>query len=247
MSEHSALVRSCPHFITGTYTCHATFLPDKDYAMVLDNVVKACCDILLVYKGKILLGKRNVFPQKSWWYGCGGRMMPGDTPLGSVRKLLNRELGISISEGSEGRIAVVGAYSYVWRLRQQEPVDHGTADISVVHSVTITEEEEKGMKIDRGEYDCCEWCDPAAVVDNDSYHPALRRSVADYLRLQMEESLFATIKAGGTDEQVAKVARNLAEYSIKISRSDRDGVQVKDTLEIAEEKEKTNKKQKTNA
>jgi ADP-ribose pyrophosphatase YjhB (NUDIX family) len=76
----AAARKSIPHFVTGAFTSHATFLPDETYATVLDNVVKGCTDILLVHDGKVLVGKRGVFPQKSWWFGCGGRLKPGETP-----------------------------------------------------------------------------------------------------------------------------------------------------------------------
>ena len=68
--------------------------------IVLDNIVKACNDILPVHRGKILLGKRNVYPQKSWWFGCGGKMLPGETRVEATRRLLKRELAIVLPEGA---------------------------------------------------------------------------------------------------------------------------------------------------
>lgn len=234
--DNATLNSNCAHFITGKYTCNATFLPAKDYAMVLDNVVKGCCDILLMHNGKVLIGKRNVFPQKSWWFGCGGRMKPGDSPIESVVKLLKRELGIVIDESSTDRIMKVGAYSFVWRLRQQEPMDHGTADISVVHSITITDEEKSAMKIDRNEYDECEWCDPESIANEEMYHPALRRSVSDLLCLQKKQRLFTLVQNGVNDEEIARVCKEYVNYCTKISKRDRESIYVADTLEIEDAK-----------
>eukprot|EP01112_Ceratiomyxa_fruticulosa_P007445 TRINITY_DN1933_c0_g1_i1.p1 TRINITY_DN1933_c0_g1~~TRINITY_DN1933_c0_g1_i1.p1 ORF type:complete len:100 (-),score=10.18 TRINITY_DN1933_c0_g1_i1:56-355(-) len=36
------------HFITGTPQAHSIFLPDAEYSLALDCLVKACTDILLI-------------------------------------------------------------------------------------------------------------------------------------------------------------------------------------------------------
>jgi hypothetical protein len=52
------------HVVTGDFTSHRKFLSDEVYAEALDNFVKGCTDMLLTdSKGRILLGKRLVFPQ----------------------------------------------------------------------------------------------------------------------------------------------------------------------------------------
>jgi len=87
------------HFETGSYQKQSVFLPDEEYGRALDTLVKACTDILLTNdKGEILLGKRVVQPQPDWWYPCGGRMKPGETPYTSAARLLKRELKISVAE-----------------------------------------------------------------------------------------------------------------------------------------------------
>ncbi len=62
---------------TNTHT-RRTFVKDEEYALMLDNITKACADFLLVNKctGEVLIGKRNVQPQPDWWF-CGGRVFPG--------------------------------------------------------------------------------------------------------------------------------------------------------------------------
>ena len=52
------------HFVTGSYAPVVSFLDDEAYARCLDTLVKACCDMLITHKGKVFLGKRQVFPQK---------------------------------------------------------------------------------------------------------------------------------------------------------------------------------------
>ena len=51
---------------------------------------------MILFAFKIGLGKRCVFPQKDWWFGCGGRMMPGESLADSVSRLLKRECKLNI-------------------------------------------------------------------------------------------------------------------------------------------------------
>merc|ERR1719159_1501656 len=86
-----------PHHDTGGFVSHRKFLDDATYGDALDCLVKACTDMLLVHPDgeRVLLGKRSVQPQPDWWF-VGGRMMPGETPAQSCRRLLKRELGLEI-------------------------------------------------------------------------------------------------------------------------------------------------------
>lgn len=111
-----------PHFVTGTFTSHSSFLPDDTYALLLDNVVKATNDVLIVHDGKMFLGKRKVYPQKSWWFGCGGRMLPGETTIDATSRLLSRELKLTLDKNLlSSRLQTVGHYSLLWEMREQSP------------------------------------------------------------------------------------------------------------------------------
>ena len=70
------------HFITGDFEKRTVFLPDKEYGLALDALVKGCADVLITSGAgpslRILLGKRRVEPQPDWWF-VGGRTRPGDT------------------------------------------------------------------------------------------------------------------------------------------------------------------------
>ena len=49
-----------PQFVTGDFQPQRVFLPDREYGLALDALVKACSDILIVSADgkKVLLGKR---------------------------------------------------------------------------------------------------------------------------------------------------------------------------------------------
>ena len=97
----------------------------------------------------VLLGQRKVEPQPDWWF-IGGRARPGDTTREAASRNVKRELGLELPPE---RFSVVGTYSMVWRMRQQDPATNGTADISTVHALQLTAEEEaRGVTLDAKEY-----------------------------------------------------------------------------------------------
>jgi len=82
----------------------------------------------------------------------------------------------------------------VWAKRQQEPSDHGTADISIVSTLNLKKEEIIGIKFDDKEYDEIKWVQPDDIVAPSSgYHSALKRAVKDLLALRTMKRLYQTI------------------------------------------------------
>jgi len=194
-----------PHFETGKFTSHFIFLPDEEYSRALDCLVKCCTDILLTDQtGRIFLGKRKVHPQPDWWF-VGGRMRPGETPASSAVRNVRRELGITLSTD---RLKSVGHYSFLWEMRNQPPMDHGTADISIVHTAVLTPEEAAIVKLDTAEYSSSQWILPEDLLAGD-YHPALKQATRDLLSLQCWEHLHAAIKSNVDDGQISQLAKNL--------------------------------------
>ena len=67
------------YFEKGNFETHSNRMDDKDYAGVLDNIVIAAIDCIIINdKSDILLGKRTREPLPSWWI-IGGRMKPGES------------------------------------------------------------------------------------------------------------------------------------------------------------------------
>ena len=180
-------MQRCPQFITGDFEPHHKFLPDDEYGRALDAMVKAVSDVLVVDEAgeRVYLGQRCVEPQPDWWY-IGGRVKPGDTPQGGAARNVKRELGLDLPAA---RFAVLANYSFVWRMRQQPPMAHGTADVSTVHLLTLTRAEETRVMLDPKEYSDARWFATRDVLEGD-FHPALKQAVRDlaarvaFLRLQ---------------------------------------------------------------
>jgi ADP-ribose pyrophosphatase YjhB (NUDIX family) len=97
-------------------------LPDDIYTQVLDLIVIACADILVMCSGKYMLCKRNIYPQKDWWV-IGGRMRPGESPREAACRNFERETGLEIIIE---RFKFLGVYSTTFAMRQLPPQENGT-------------------------------------------------------------------------------------------------------------------------
>ena len=124
-------------------------------------------------------------------------MVPGETPLESAVRLLKRELDLVFEPRRAidgGRFHGVGAYSFAWEFRQQQPQNNGLADVSLVLEVNLTSEERAAIRLDYTtdpEYSAHLWVAPQVVRDDTTKHPALRRAVADLISNRAWRKLIA--------------------------------------------------------
>ena len=182
-----------------------SFLPDDQYGIALDNLVKGCTDILLLNPPgtHIFTGRRCVQPQPDWWF-MGGRIFPGETPIQSCQRLLRRELGLDIA--SE-RFVTVCAQAFAFGMREQEPKDHGTTDTQFCYMVRLVSEEEvQKVVLDENEYSESEWKLPSEIIEG-NYHPALKYAVGNMLAGNVLVEMEKRVEEGGGDEEVAALAR----------------------------------------
>mmetsp|Transcript_14418 Transcript_14418/g.18249 ORF Transcript_14418/g.18249 Transcript_14418/m.18249 type:complete len:239 (-) Transcript_14418:232-948(-) len=196
-----------PYHETGTFKSHRTFLPDDEYGIALDNLVKGCTDILLLDPAgtHIFTGRRCVQPQPDWWF-MGGRIFPGETPIQSCQRLLRRELGLDISNE---RFIAVCAQAFAFGMREQAPKDHGTTDTQFCYKVQLLNEEEvEKVVLDENEYSESEWKLPSEIIEG-NYHPALKFAVGNMLAGNVLEEMERKVEeeGGGSDEEIAALAR----------------------------------------
>lgn len=198
-----------PHFETGPFECHAKHLPDREYADALDSLVKGCSDVLVTKHGggAVLLGKRKVHPQPDYWF-FGGRMFPGSTPKACAVKLLRRELGIHVSED---RLHSICCSSLAWAMREQAPKHHGTADVQLVLTIDLMDDEVTALNLDPGEYVASQWV-PTVDVLAGCYHPALKHAVGALMSRHVYcdmERLAALSPSDDVDKALAAKGREL--------------------------------------
>lgn len=168
--------------------------------------MKAVSDVIVTSEdcSKVFLGQRKVEPQPDWWY-IGGRVRPGETPQQGAAKNVRRELKLDLPVE---RFEVVANYSFVWRMRAQAPPEHGTADLSTVHHLRLSDAEAASAVLDDKEYSDARWFPVEEVLEGE-FHPALKQAIRDLRAKQAYRRLAEAVERGGDDGAVAACAREL--------------------------------------
>lgn len=165
-------------YIEGGYTGHESFIPTDVYGKVLDSIVVACVDILVIGSdGNVILGKRARHPYPDWWL-FGGRMRTGEALERSAQRLIQDELGIFVE--SE-RFMYLTTFSTAWKQRAHPPVDNGTHTLSVVYCLKLEQNEEDVLAAN-DEYERIDSFQYKDIIANNNniYHPALVQTVISY-------------------------------------------------------------------
>lgn len=124
-------------------------------------------------------------------------MKPGESVFDAARRLLLRELKLDLSVAAlQSRLQTVGSYSFLWGKREQLPQTNGTADISTVVTIDLSDAEVAALQAHEfGE--ASQWVEPAEVLDvARGYHAALQRSMSDYIKLRRFQQLDALLLGG---------------------------------------------------
>jgi len=164
------------HFVTGDFRPRATHLDDTKYGRMLDNLVIACVDSLLLCQGKILLGQRVREPQADWWI-IGGRMRPGESFEETAARKCREELRLNIAPS---RFHYLTTTSLVFAKRAQPPQHHGCHTISVTMWANITPRQAARIH-PNDEYRAVRWQPLRQVMGDRKLHPALRQRARDVL------------------------------------------------------------------
>jgi ADP-ribose pyrophosphatase YjhB (NUDIX family) len=157
-------------YIEPGYTPEPIHVADEVYTQILDAIVVACVDIVLVNDGKVLLGKRAWHPQADWWV-IGGRIRPGEELEVAAARHAKRDLGLELALN---RFSYLTTFSTAWRLRRHEPADHGTHTVSIVMTIELNAEEAKSIKLNE-EYTEQQWLAPEAILANPDFHRVLHQ------------------------------------------------------------------------
>ena len=187
--------------------------------------MKGCSDILLCSsdRSKVLLGKRKVEPQPDWWF-IGGRTRPGETTTAAAKRNVLRELGMDFDEN---RFQVLANYNMVWSYRAQDPITNGTADISTIHIIYLSEEEEKAdiPSLDVNEYHESKWWE-IEEIQGERFHPCLINAVKALKSKRAFEALEMEVdKLYISDKDVVKRAVDFVN-AMRDSKPDNPSVKV---------------------
>jgi len=71
-----------------------SFIPEKLYKKITENIPICCVDILVTNKNRFLLVQRKIDPLKNKWWFPGGRLLFNESLRAGVKRKLKEELGI---------------------------------------------------------------------------------------------------------------------------------------------------------
>ncbi|EIE25732.1 DUF212-domain-containing protein [Coccomyxa subellipsoidea C-169] len=156
----------------------------------------------------------------------------GETPAEAAARNVLRELKIEIAPN---RFKYLCHASLLWQFRHQEPKGNGTADVALAFTAELSPEERQAISFDTTEYEDAKWVDPASIIQDASFHTALRRSMQHIVIRKRTEELHAAVEAAASDEEIAQLARVAnqasipsieypAETYLRLSKISKDGI-----------------------
>ena len=165
------------HFREGNFSSHLGHLSASDYGVLLDNVVVACVDLVVMAGGDIFIGQRRNEPAIHQWWTPGRKMSPGESREMAAQEIMKRELGLWISDVFRFNYLDF-APDFVWSTRAQEPVVHG-CHMQTSYYLIVLEESERGKISVASDFLDSQWVSVEKVIDGTldiDLHDAVRQA-----------------------------------------------------------------------
>jgi colanic acid biosynthesis protein WcaH len=85
------------------------WIEEPQYSKIKQLMPLPCVDLLIIFKGRLLLMKRKNNPGKGLWFTPGGRIYRHESLESAVRRVLKEETGLDAHS-----IYQIGAMSHYW-------------------------------------------------------------------------------------------------------------------------------------
>jgi colanic acid biosynthesis protein WcaH len=144
------------------------FIPEAEFATVLDRVPQVCVEVVLERDGQVLLARRTRAPAKGEWFWPGSRLYKGEELADAARRVARDELGVDVT--IEARL---GVHEHFWDSSSVDGVD-SRHTVNVVYRVRQTDPGEP-IELDE-QHDDYRFVDPAA--DAAAFHEYVRQYLA---------------------------------------------------------------------
>jgi colanic acid biosynthesis protein WcaH len=123
------------------------WVPEALYKKILAHVPLPCTDIVIMSRGKFLLGKRKNKPAQGTWWFVGGRVNKGERMEAAVRRHIKTETGVSKVKIKKQ----LGARETIFKNSAQGPASHTInviflAEIPYVPAVIPADSENSEMR-----------------------------------------------------------------------------------------------------
>ncbi|MGP9765417.1 GDP-mannose mannosyl hydrolase [Halomonas sp. AOP13-D3-9] len=146
-------------------------LPAKDFFQVIEHAPLVSIDLIVVYKGKVLLGKRTNRPAQGYWFVPGGRVRKNETLDGAFVRLAMEELGIQYSRHQASSL---GVYEHFY----SDSVFGVAPSTHYVALAFTLERPPRSVSLTPDQHSNVLWWDINEALSSSSVHPYTQ----DYLR-----------------------------------------------------------------
>ena len=128
-------------------------LSDEEFSRAMESFTIVGTDVLFINRERrsVYLAKRKALPLLGYWM-IGGRMLAGEDPRTSMRRVAKRETGLELVAD---RFSFVKLNRYLWKTRAQDPHEKGSDNLCYTFIAELTPEEIAlaAANLDRQEYD----------------------------------------------------------------------------------------------
>ena len=119
---------------------HDEFIPEDEFATVLDRVPQVCVEVVLegegAQAGQVLLARRTNEPVEGVWFWPGSRLYKGEELTAAARRVAREELGVDVNVEER-----VGVYGHFWDTSSVDGVD-SRHTVNIVFRVRQTDPEQ---------------------------------------------------------------------------------------------------------
>jgi colanic acid biosynthesis protein WcaH len=108
---------------------HDEFIPEDEFATIIDAVPQVCVEVLLEGEDGILVARRTNDPASGEWFWPGGRIYKGERLTDAARRVAREELGVDVDV-----VDRFGVYSHFWDASSVDGAD-SRHTVNVVYRV----------------------------------------------------------------------------------------------------------------
>lgn len=155
-------------------------LEKEKYREIIKNTQLISVDLLFFNKeGKLLVGKRNNNPAKSFWFTLGGRVYKHEELSNAIERIANTEL-IPFNKGAvRSQPMLHGVYKHTYENNFEDNEEYSTEYINFAYCLNIHEYynadtchklEELDVEVADDQHACFNWVSLGEVETNSSIH-----------------------------------------------------------------------------
>ncbi len=144
------------------------------FKAVVENTPLVSIDFCLIFKGQILLGKRENDPLKAEWFTPGGRIYKNETWQSALSRVVKVELGLGVLRVED--FSLMGIWDHFYA-ESAVGKDISTHYVNLTHCIFL---KSKPDVIEDQQHNEFQWFDLSVVANDEKFYPYIR-NYADWI------------------------------------------------------------------